>query len=186
MTKLEIKGDLPNNYHWLEVFMFAEVGFHPMARAGLLVSIPIVLISRRRCQNGTSVSEGSLSVRRRQPLKKTYYVIRNYTAGFAHSDGAWRTADLATQPELGVRPERRAGLDSDHFAGAFSARQDLNRRGLNRCWGVLPIALRSGPGLACHLEHVGVQTEPHVGGYTPRPNGQTEKQWRALPDGNQE
>ena len=59
-------------------------------------------------------------------LGKSHYVIRNYPASNTHSDGARRTADLAAQPELGICPERRAGLGSGHPAGPVLTWQNLS------------------------------------------------------------
>ena len=57
---------------------------------------------------------------------KLHYVIRNYSASNTRSDGARSTADLAAQPELGICPERRTGLDSGHPAGPVLTWQNLS------------------------------------------------------------
>jgi len=49
----------------------------------------------------------------------------------AHSDVARRTPDLATQPELGLLPERRTGLDSGYSGCPAFAGQNLSRMGAN-------------------------------------------------------
>jgi len=47
----------------------------------------------------------------------------------AHSDAAWRNPHLATQPELGLWPERWTGLDSDY--SDYSAIIGQNLSGMN-------------------------------------------------------
>jgi hypothetical protein len=86
--------------------------------------------SRRLIQNGKSGSAqpllaGRLNIFR--PWKENY--VRNRHRGIARSDVARRTPDLAAQPELGVRTDRRIGLGSSHSGCPAFAAQDLSRRG---------------------------------------------------------
>jgi hypothetical protein len=49
-------------------------------------------------------------------LLKGKYVYRNYLTSRARSNVDWRNPRLAPQQELGLLPERRAGLGSRHSA----------------------------------------------------------------------
>jgi hypothetical protein len=58
--------------------------------------------------------------------------VRNCFSGVARSDVARRTPYLATQPELGLLPERRTGLGSGNSGCPAFAGQDLSRGTLIR------------------------------------------------------
>jgi hypothetical protein len=74
--------------------------------------------NRTRSQNGMS---GLICT-----LKGKFYVNRNSIDRSAHSDGAWCHPGVAAQPELGLWPERRFGLDIAYSDRPAFAGQDLS------------------------------------------------------------